>query len=95
MFKIDYNQDSNTVFLKGNLDTAMAEEVKSVLGNIQTSVTVDMSELNFISSAGIGVMVMVFQRLKGIGENIYLVNLNENIKKVFKVSLLDKIFNIK
>lgn len=95
MFKVEYNQDSQTVKICGNFDTSRAEEVKSVLENINGSVKVDMSELDFISSSGIGIMVMTYQRLKTKGENIYLVNLNENIKKVFKVSLLDKVFDIK
>lgn len=95
MFKVEYKQDSQTVKLSGNFDTSRAEEVKSVLENINSSVKVDMSELDFISSSGIGIMVMTYQRLKTNGENIYLVNLNENIKKVFKVSLLDKVFDIK
>jgi anti-anti-sigma factor len=95
MFNVEYNKDSQIINLSGNLDSAKAEEVKSLLGKINNSITVDMSGLDFISSAGIGVMLLTYQRLKGIGENIYLVNLNENIKKVFRVSLLDKVFNIK
>jgi anti-sigma B factor antagonist len=95
MFKVEYNQDSQTVKISGNFDTSKAEEVKSVLENINNSVKVDMSELDFISSSGIGIMVMTYQRLKSKGENIYLINLNENIKKVFRVSLLDKVFDIK
>ena len=94
MFSVHYNKESQTVYLKGNFDTSRAEEVKSVFEEVKTSVKVDMSELNFISSSGIGIMVMAFQKLKGAGENIELVNLNDNIKKVFKVSMLDKVFNI-
>ncbi len=94
MFNVHYNMESQTIYIKGNFDTSRAEEVKSVFEEVKTSVKVDMSELNFISSSGIGIMVMALQKLKGIGENIELVNLNDNIKKVFRVSMLDKVFNI-
>ena len=53
-----------------------------------------MSGLDFICSAGIGVMILAYRKLKEQGKDICLINLNEHIKKVFKVSLLDKVFNI-
>lgn len=94
MFQVEYNRDIHTLFLKGNFDASKAEEVKEVLEKVESSLTVDMANLEFICSAGIGIMVMIYRRLKEKGEDIHLINLNEHIKKVFKVSLLDKIFNI-
>ena len=54
-----------------------------------------MSNLEYICSAGIGILVMTYSRLKEKGNNIYLANLNKDIKKVFKISLLDTVFEIK
>ena len=95
MFNVEYNQDIQTVFLRGNFDTSKAEEVIEVFDRVEKSVTVDMSELQFICSSGIGVLVTVYRNLKEKGEDICLVNLNEHIRKVFKLSLLDKVFTIK
>lgn len=95
MFQIEYNESSKILTIGGNFDTSKAEEAKEVLRNINNSITVDMSNLDFICSSGIGILVMTYRRLKEIGENIYLVNLNDHIKKVFKLSLLDTVFNIK
>lgn len=94
MFQVEYNKDIQTIFLSGSFDASKAEEVKEVLNTVDKSVSVDMSGLDFICSAGIGLMVMAYRKLKEKGGDIYLVNLNEHIKKVFKVSLLDKVFNI-
>jgi anti-sigma B factor antagonist len=94
MFSVNFNKDTQVVSLNGNFDASRVDEVKLVLEQIDSSVTIDMSNLNFICSAGIGLMIMTYRRLKEKGENIYLKNLNDHIKKVFKVSLLDKIFNI-
>ena len=94
MFQVEYNRDINTLFLKGNFDTSKAEEVKAVLEKVEDTINIDMSNLEFICSAGIGIMVMTYRTLKEKGKDIYLINLNEHIKKVFKVSLLDKVFNI-
>lgn len=94
MFQVEYKSDINTIFLCGNFDASRAEEVKEVFDRIENSVRVDMSGLDFICSAGIGLMVMAYRKLKERGEDFYLVNLNEHINKVFKLSLLDKIFKI-
>jgi anti-sigma B factor antagonist len=95
MFNIEYSPDLETIFLRGNFDTSKAEEVIEVFDMVEKSVNVDMSELQFICSSGIGVMVAVYKKLKEKGEDICLVNLNEHISKVFKLSLLDKVFTIK
>ncbi len=94
MFKVEHNRNTQTIFLIGNFDSSKAEEVKAVFNDLEKSVTVDMSDLEFICSAGIGIMVMAYRSLKEKGEEIRLVNLSEHIKKVFEISLLDKIFNI-
>ena len=73
---------------------AKTQKVKDMLGQINNSFTVDMSELNFICSAGIGVLVMTYKRLKESGEKIYLTNLNQHIKRVFEASRLDTVFDI-
>lgn len=95
MFSITYNENSQIVNLTGNFDASGVEEATSLFEKIEDTITVDMSNLNFISSSGIGVLVMTYRRLKEKEKNIYLVNLNDNIKKVFKVSLLDSFFIIK
>jgi len=94
VFKAEYNRDIQTVFLSGNFDASKAEEAKAVFDLVEHTVRVDMSHLDFICSAGIGLMVMVYRKLKERGEEFYLVNLNDHISKVFKLSLLDKVFKI-
>jgi anti-anti-sigma factor len=95
MFQVEYNKDIQTVFLSGSFDASRAEEVKEVLERVDNTVKIDMSELDFICSAGIGLMVMAYKKLKEKGEDICLINLNEHISKVFRLSLLDKVFTIK
>ena len=95
MFRVEYNRDIQTIFLSGSFDASKAEEVKKVFDTVENSINVDMSGLEFICSAGIGLMVMAYRKLKEKGEEIFLVNLNEHINKVFKLSLLDKVFKIK
>jgi len=94
MLTVNYDQNSNVVTLGGKLDSSNVEEAKSVFETIQDSVTIDMDNLEFISSTGIGILVMTYRRLTEKNKEMNLTNLSEHIKKVFEVSLLDKVFNI-
>ena len=94
MFSIDYDKELNLITLAGNLDSSRSDEAKSIFQLVQESVTVDMSNLEFICSSGIGTLVMAYSQLKAIGKSISFVNLKPHIRKVFEVSLLHKIFDI-
>ena len=95
MFQIEYRKDSQIVSLIGKLDSSKTGEANEVLEKIENSFTIDMSKLDFICSAGIGTLVNTYSRLKKKGENVHLVNLNSHIKKVFEVTCLDTVFDIK
>jgi anti-sigma B factor antagonist len=95
MFEIDYQKNFQIVRIFGSFDASKTKEVEDILGKINETFSIDMSELNFICSAGIGVLVMTYKRLKERGEKVYLTNLNDYIKKVFEASRLDTVFDIK
>ena len=94
MFSINYKEDSNLLSISGKFDHSQIRDSKEVFEKIITTTTIDMKDLEFICSGGIGMLVMTFSRLKKQGMNLYLTNLSDHILNVFKVSNLDKIFII-
>lgn len=95
MFEIDFQENSSTLYLSGQFDHSKVRETKEVFDKINDTTTIDLNGLEFICSGGIGMLVMTFSRLKTIGKEIHLTNLNDHIRNVFKVSNLDKVFSIK
>ena len=95
MFEIEYNVETQTVHIAGKFEASKIMECQEVLDNIETSINIDMSKLEYICSAGIGVLVMTYSRLEDLGEKVSLSNLNSHITKVFQISLLDTVFEIK
>jgi anti-sigma B factor antagonist len=95
MFNVEYHEESSTVSLSGKFDASKTRETEDVLNDITTTVTVDMSNLKYICSAGIGILVKNLTRLKSEGHNLYLSNLNDHIDKLFRLSRLDTVFKIK
>jgi len=54
---------------------------------------VDFQDLDYISSAGLGILLATQQRLKG-GKGNKLVHMNRMVRDVFKIARFDLIFEI-
>jgi anti-sigma B factor antagonist len=93
MFEITINTD-NEVRIKGRFDATQTDAAKHVFNTIQKTITVDFKELDYISSAGLGVLLMTQKRLKDSDDELILKNLNSHIREVFKYAGFDMIFKI-
>ena len=55
----------------------------------------DFASCNFIDSTGLGVIVSLYKRCKEMGGNVVLKNLNGDVSRIFQMTRLDRVFNIK
>lgn len=82
--------------LQGEVDIFTSQKLKERLYNIiDTSVkdiVIDCLGLNYIDSTGLGIFVGALKKAKQHDKTIKLVNLKDNIKKLFTITGLDKIF---
>ena len=92
MFEITLNK--NEVKLVGRFDASQAEKAKSVFEEVQSSCIVDFTDLQYISSAGLGVLLMSQKLLKDKGYSLKLVNMNDHIRDVFEWAGFNMIFEI-
>ncbi|HEX7879052.1 MAG TPA: STAS domain-containing protein [Candidatus Eisenbacteria bacterium] len=77
--------------ITGRFDAAQVEPARKILWHLKESTRVDLSKLEYISSAGIGVLVEAFSRLKSAGHTMQLVNANSMVRSVFKLTGLDRV----
>lgn len=92
MLEISKTAD-NRIRLAGRFDASQVEKAEDVLGQITCSCEIDCAELDYISSAGLGVLVATFHRLAPSGAKITLVNVSDHIRDIFRISGLEKLFN--
>lgn len=90
---------SNLIEVKGRVDSSTAPQLEAVLnesmeqGNYR--IVVDMSELDFISSAGIRVLITAAKTARRWNRgDLYLAALPSNIQETFKVAGLTRVFKI-
>ncbi len=87
-------QEEKEILLIGRLDAFHTERVQKTLDQITDNLTINFKDLEYISSAGLGVLIRTFTRLKESGNTIKLNHMNNHISEVFKYSGLDKVFQI-
>lgn len=87
--------DDGRVLLSGRLDASRVESVRTVLGAVTGSCTLDFSELEYISSLGLGVLLEAQKRLSNDGHGFVITNLSPHIKDLFKLAGFDLIFEIR
>ncbi|GJQ21368.1 MAG: hypothetical protein HBSIN02_17230 [Bacteroidia bacterium] len=93
MFEIKIT-DQGDVVLSGRLDAAQTDKAMEVLGRINESAKVDFKELQYISSAGLGVLLATQKRLSQSGKRLKLINMSKHIRDVFHFARFDMIFEI-
>ena len=94
---IQVNGTSMKIAIEGRLDTLTAPELQAELANYKlgdlTEIVLDLSKLEYISSAGLRVLLQAFRSMK-MGGVMRVVNANEITKKVFEVTGFDECFTI-
>lgn len=82
------DQNSLTLFLEGRLDTTtspqLEAELSASLGGV-THLTLDLSKLAYLSSAGLRVILSAQKRMNKQGQMIVR-NVNDTIMEVFEVT---------
>lgn len=93
MMNIDLNADG-VVTIQGRLDAAQAPLAQALLDRTSGIVTVDCAALEYISSAGLGVLLKTQKRLIGGAGKLRLVAVNKHVMDIFGYSGFDQLFEI-
>lgn len=74
--------------------TAFKDELYNIIDNSNNHITLDFAGLRYIDSAGLGILVGAYKRLKQRNSSMNIINAVENIKKLFIITKLDSIISI-
>jgi anti-anti-sigma factor len=93
MFEIRLG-DQGEVLMSGRLDAAQCDKALQFLDALPAPRVVDLAALEYISSAGLGVLLKTQKRVMAGGHGLRLVNANRHIRDIFKYAGFDRIFEI-
>ncbi|MEO8564667.1 MAG: STAS domain-containing protein [bacterium] len=93
MLAIEVGSDG-AVVLAGRLDAAQAPAAQRYLDNVTGVATLDCARLDYISSAGLGVLLKTQKRLMATGGRLKLVGMRPHLRDIFTYSGFDQLFEI-
>jgi anti-anti-sigma factor len=82
------------VRVTGRLDAAQAPAAEAFLASLAGRLTLDATALEYISSAGLSVLLKTQKRLTAAGGGLRLRGLSKPVRDVFAYSGFDQIFEI-
>lgn len=95
---LDTTNEFWKVYLEGELDVSTADELKKYLHKLvdekKVDMRLDLEKLEYIDSTGLGVMIGILKKLKIENKELYIEKPRNNVKKIFNITGLDKIFKL-
>ena len=96
--EIRENGDHKIIEVSGEVDLYNVSELKKSLFAItdgsSKSVVVDMKNVNYMDSSGIGALVAGQKKMKAHSGQFALLNIHDDVLNILKLATLDKFFKI-
>ena len=99
--QIEHSLDETFVTINESklLDNEIIKEIEVALLNLidsrtDSKILLNFSEVQFLSSSFLGILVKVLKKMREKNAELTLTNIDPKILKVFKITKLDKVFNI-
>lgn len=96
--KTQFEDEIAIISLKGRLDASCAQDLRHHFSEINKKKKInfifDLSELDFIDSTGLGVIISCLKSSMEIRRYLILVGMNYKVRMVFEITRAHKIFDI-
>lgn len=96
---IDLNKSENTlvVAVTGSIDTLTAGEFEQTVNDNYAGISniiLDFANVEYVSSAGLRVIMTIDKHIDSIDGNLTLKNINSDVLEVFEMTGFDELLNI-
>ena len=98
-YNYETKQDVLLLSLSGDLigedkGAELMEVVNNQMNDSILKCAIDISELRYINSSGIGVLITILTKFRNKGGELCLINPSENVSKLLIITKLNAIFSI-
>jgi anti-sigma B factor antagonist len=87
-------QQENEIRLSGRFDASQVPAASEVFDHLTKTAQVNFHDLEYISSAGLGVLLKTQKRLGASGQKLVLTGMNKLVRDVFRIARFDLVFEI-
>ena len=94
---IQESQDKVTAVISGDIEMMIIKEFKTRLldigNNTDKDIDIDLSNVDYIDSSGIGVLITLLKLQKGKGKELKINKISPRVMDILKLSSLSEVFN--
>lgn len=92
-------EDKWIFYPEGDIDiynsSVFKKEVVKTFEEKNKDIIIDGKNLNYMDSTGLGALIYILNKLKNNNNEVHLINIKPNIKKILSITELDKLFIIR
>lgn len=92
------NLSVTVIELSGILDgirgNELRREISGILATRADILLLDMKELKFIDSSGLGALVSAMQMVRNANGKLFVCSINDQVRMLFELTKMDRIFQI-
>ncbi|MDJ1172973.1 STAS domain-containing protein [Roseofilum capinflatum] len=82
----------------GILDSTKAsqfrEEVNTLVQSGADLILIDLKEVTFIDSSGLGALVAALKTVRSAGGKLFICSINEQVRMLFELTSMDRVFEV-
>lgn len=98
-YTLEKENKAHFLFVKGDLigdevGPKLVELVSDAVNDGIKYFVVDLSEIRYISSSGIGLLITMLTKMRNAGGEVYLTSPSEHVKKLLIITKLNNIFTV-
>lgn len=96
--EIDSNNYKSILLKEETVGLTNLNEVKAQIQNFLSEghlfYAIDLNEVNSINSSGLGILISCYKSVKDADGDLKLINANDKLLNIFKITKLDKVFDL-
>jgi len=87
-------KDGMSIILRGRLDALAVEQLRPIFFTWKGDLILDFSKVDYISSAGLGLLLLTYKHLKKTHRKMQILNVQGPVRNLIVISGFDAIFNL-
>ncbi|MCH7414823.1 STAS domain-containing protein [Belliella sp. R4-6] len=98
-YQTEQKETTHFLYIQGDLigDDVGPKLVEIVTNSVNDKIkkfVIDLKEVRYISSSGIGVLITMLTKMRNSGGEVYLTSPSEHVKKLLIITKLNNIFTV-
>ena len=81
-----------TGVLDGNTTNELRSQIKESIQAGKQMILVDLQDVNFMNSSGIGALVAALKDVKKSGGDLFLCSLSDQVRIIFQLTKMERVF---